>query len=408
MSTAEPLARITSIKVKLAALVGVSVVVALVFFVAGDHAGIPSWLTVPATIAAALGASWWLARGMTAPLREMTAATVRMAAGDYGLRVGARSGDEVGVLARSFNTMAADLGAADEQRRELVATVSHELRTPLAAQRAVLENLADGVTAPDPDVLLAALGQAERLSRLVDDLLDLSRLDAGTTSLALGDVGVRELLASCVREAALTSRPVSYAVDVAPEDLTVRADAARLAQVVTNLLDNATRHSPPHGTVRLRATVDRSLTPARWTLEVADEGDGIPAEHRDRVFERYGGGGDDRTGGTGLGLSIARWAARLHGGTIVAVDPPSGEPGARIRLTLPLHPSSAADHTPSDTGHAEEAPMTSVPTDPVAVDPVAADRGRTVLDDLFGSLWPEPALRPQPALLLGSLAIGAF
>nr|WP_275450770.1 HAMP domain-containing protein [Arthrobacter sp. H20] len=101
------------------------------------------------TLAAALDVTQWLARGMTSPLREMTRAAGRMATGDYSARVTATSADEVGRLARAFNTMAADLATDEQQRRQLVATVSHDLRTPLAAQRALLENLVDGVVRPD-------------------------------------------------------------------------------------------------------------------------------------------------------------------------------------------------------------------------------------------------------------------
>ena len=120
---------------------------------------------------------------MTSPLREMTAAARRMARGDYGARVTATSSDEVGELARAFNRMAEDLEAVDRQRRELVANVSHELRTPLAALCAVLENLVDGVGEPDPATLRTALDQAERLSALASDLLDLARVDAGAAPL---------------------------------------------------------------------------------------------------------------------------------------------------------------------------------------------------------------------------------
>ncbi len=167
----------------------------------GDSAGVPAWLTVPVTIAAALGVTQWLARGMTSPLREMTDAAARMATGDYSRRVLATSADEVGDLARAFNTMAADLAGADQQRRQLVATVSHELRTPLAAQQALLENLVDGVVRPDDDVLRNALAQAERLGVLVGDLLDLSRVDGGRAALALGPVDVRGLVEGAVAEA---------------------------------------------------------------------------------------------------------------------------------------------------------------------------------------------------------------
>jgi signal transduction histidine kinase len=132
-----------------------------------------------------------LAHGMTRPLRAMTAAARAMAQGDYSRRVRATSRDEVGQLAVAFNQMAADLAAADQQRRELIANVSHELRTPIAALQAVLENLVDGVATADPATLSTALSQTQRLGRLVAELLDLSRIDAGAVALDLEPVPSR-------------------------------------------------------------------------------------------------------------------------------------------------------------------------------------------------------------------------
>ena len=180
----KPLDQVTSVKVKLGVLVAVSVVVAALVGALGSVGGVPYLLSIPVTVALALGITQLLAVGMTSPLREMTAAARRMARGDYRGRVTATSSDEVGELARAFNRMAEELEAVDRQRRELVANVSHELRTPLAALCAVLENLVDGVGEPDPITLRTALDQAERLSALASDLLDLARVDAGAVPLA--------------------------------------------------------------------------------------------------------------------------------------------------------------------------------------------------------------------------------
>ena len=159
------------------------------------------WLSIPVTILIALAVTQLLATGMTSPLRQMTRWRGRWRTGDYSGRVHTTSGDEVGELARAFNTMAEDLATVDRQRRELVANVSHELRTPLAALCAVLENLVDGVAEPTRPALQAALDQAERLSRLVGDLLDLSRVDAGVAPLAVESIQVSELLERAVAEA---------------------------------------------------------------------------------------------------------------------------------------------------------------------------------------------------------------
>ena len=135
-----------------------------------------------------LAMAQFLARGMTSPLREMAAAASAMARGDYGRRVRATSHDEVGELARAFNAMAAELADVDRMRRDLVANVSHELRTPIGALQALLENLVDGVEPVDPAALRTALGQTERLGRLVSQLLDLSRLESGALALRPGAV----------------------------------------------------------------------------------------------------------------------------------------------------------------------------------------------------------------------------
>lgn len=324
-----PLDRFGSIKIKLGVLVAVSVAVASTLTVVGLKLGIWPRYTTPAAVLVALAVTQVLARGMTSPLREMTAAAQAMATGDYSRRVTATSRDEVGELARAFNTMAADLAAVDQQRRDLVANVSHELRTPVSALRAVLENLVDGVSPPDQATLRAALDQTERLGRLVTDLLDLSRVDAGLTPLDVEPLLLEPFLRSVVEEARVSPRPVTYEVDVQPSDLVVPADRERLHQLVANLVDNAARHSPSEGTVTLRARPDEG----RILLDVRDEGPGIAPADRSIVFQRFStGAAAPGDGGTGLGLAISRWVADLHGGSIEIADSNSG---CHIRVTLP-------------------------------------------------------------------------
>jgi len=390
--------QVTSVKVKLGLLVAVSVTVAAVVAAIGAGGGVPFWLSVPVTVALALGVTQLLAVGMTSPLREMTAAARRMARGDYSGRVAATSSDEVGELARAFNRMAEDLAAVDRQRRELVANVSHELRTPLAALCAVLENLVDGVAEPDPGALRMALDQAERLATLASDLLDLARVDAGAAPLSRTEVPVLELLERAVAEAQVVGREVKYDVRATPPALTARADPARLHQLVANLLDNAARHSPAGGVIRITA----HDTPAGWRLEVADEGRGIPAADRDRVFERFGTLAEaDGGGGTGLGLAIARWVTDLHGGTIHFVEPEAGSTGARVRVDLPHEPRPvAASHL------AEEHVMTSPAPGSVVPAPAAARPPEPALDTLFGRFWPDAGLPGNVRAVLYSLGVG--
>jgi signal transduction histidine kinase len=241
----------------------------------------------------------------------------------------------VGLLARAFNQMSEDLAQADRQRRELIANGSHELRTPITAMQALLENIVDGIEKPDRKSMEAALAQTERLGRLVNELLDLSRIDAGVAALNREEFKVADLLAEVVAEAevagAAIGRQVEYVATTSPHDVTAIGDRARLHQVVTNLVDNAARHSPPGG----RVTLISKRSEEGLTLEVADEGPGIARELRERVFERFTRGERASGGGTGLGLAIAHWVVQMHGGTIAVTEPPGASKGCRIRVVLP-------------------------------------------------------------------------
>ena len=331
-----PLDRFSSIKIKLGVLVSATVTLAAFVTWLGLYNHLGPSRTLPLAVLVSLVAVQLLARGMTSPLREMTAAARAMAGGDYSQRVRATSRDEVGQLADAFNTMAQDLEQVDLLRREMVANVSHELRTPVTALRAQLENMVDGVSEPDQESLQAALAQTERLGRLVAYLLDLSRIEAGAVGLEIAEVPLEPFL----RDAAASTEPLAadkrltIVTTVKPAGLTVPADGERLHQVVANLLHNAVRHSPVGGEVRLEARRSGSLV----LLDVIDEGPGIPRSDRSQVFERFSRGnapaqtGHASTGGTGLGLAIVRWAVQLHGGTVQVADSASG---CVMRVKLP-------------------------------------------------------------------------
>jgi len=371
-----PLDPLRSLKIKLGVLVAATVTAAVLITWLGLQASLGPSRTFPLAIILSLLVTQILARGMTSPLREITAAVQAMADGDYTRRVRATSSDEVGQLAHAFNRMAEDLASVEQTRRDLIANVSHELRTPIAALQAQLENMVDGVVQPTPAALEQAHAQTERLTRLVTYLLDLSRIEAGASALNVSTIAVGDFLEHCAEDLSMVdpAKDLHYVVDVTPEDLTIEGDAERLHQVVINLLQNAIRHSPTGGVVRLDAYPLDPGDGSDIVLEVSDEGPGIAAADRERIFQRFvrgtGSPGDGRgrnapspetyadstgsasggtvgsSGGTGIGLAIVRWAVELHGGHVQVVD---SERGATMRVTLPARahpaPGVTATHT---------------------------------------------------------------
>ena len=299
-----------------------------------------------------------LARGMTSPLRQMTQAAQQMATGDYTRRVTASSNDEVGELARAFNTMAADLDAVDRQRRDLVANVAQMSycwcpAPPVPCSRTSSTAKADQAT------LQGALDQTERLSDLVTDLLDLSRVDAGIVALRREPVALQGFLDETVAEARLTGRPVEYVVLV-PPDLTVHGDRPRLHQLVANLLDNE-RHSR-----QASATVVGG-EPVRTVLEVNDEGAGIapfgPRPGLRAVHHRR--------------CRRGRWL-RPRPGAHRAGSPSCT--AASSRWPSPTSPDAAA-------ASARRSPKGTRHDQPLSRSPRRLPRS-PFLDDLFGAFWP--------------------
>ncbi|HWC72100.1 MAG TPA: ATP-binding protein [Actinomycetota bacterium] len=277
----------------------------------------------------------WLARGMTQPLRDMAEAARRMETGDYSTRVYTTSRDEVGQLAAAFNRMSRELETLETSRRDLVANVSHELKTPITAIRAHLENLLDGVEEPDNETLQVMLAQSERLGRLVEQLLDLSKLESGDVPLRREQVALAPLVAQVMSEIQVASADRDVEVSSAlPDDLPpIEADAERVHQVIFNLVDNAVRFTPEGGEVRIEAQRHNGAVEVR----VADTGVGIPAEALPRLFERFYRVDAARArgdGGTGIGLAIARSVVEAHGGTIRAESEPGH--GSTFSFDLPI------------------------------------------------------------------------
>lgn len=327
-----PLDRVPAIKLKLGLLIVLATALATTTIVSARELGASWAVAIGAGTLVALVAIQALARGMTSPLREMALAARAMASGDYSKRVRETSHDEVGELARSFNRMASELAEVDRFRRDLVANASHELRTPITALQAVLENLIDGVEEPDRAALLSMHDQVDRLGKLVAQLLDLSKLEAGAVPLERRRFELEPLVRRAAKATtAAPSGEVDLRFDVTP-GLVLEADPERVHQVLVNLLSNAIAHSPHGGVVEVRA--ERSEGVVR--IEVSDEGPGIPAGESQKVFERFYRTDAARSsveGGTGLGLAIARWIVDLHGGDIrVATREPHG---CRMIVDLP-------------------------------------------------------------------------
>ena len=270
----------------------------------------------------ALVLAWWLSRWVAQPLYRTAEAARALADGHY-QPVPEAGPQEARLLARTFNEMARRVEASQRSQREFVANVSHELKTPLTSIQGFAQAIVDG-TADDPERVRTAAqviaDEAARMHRLVLTLLDLARLDAGTADLRRETVALRPLLENLL----LHFRPQAEAAGVrlvleAPADLTVTGDGDRLAQVFTNLLDNALKHTPRGGKVSVQAR----RTPEGVEVSVRDTGEGIPPEAQKRIFERFYRGDQARSGGSaGLGLAIAREIVRAHGGTITVHSTP--------------------------------------------------------------------------------------
>lgn len=315
-----PLDWVRSIKVKLGLVVLVAVAATVGAIYGSLSFGVQERFAFAGGLIFSLVVIQLLAHGMVLPLRQMVAATKAMAGGDYSQRVTATAQDEVGSLARSFNTMAASLAEVERQRRELVANVSHELRTPIAALRARLENLADGVEELDAEAVAAMLKGTERLSKLVDQLLALAQFESGAITIDRQDFLVGEV----VEDAAAEVRPVNTEVRIVAEvsdGLIGAGDPERVHEVLTNLLTNAVRHSPAGGEVKVRGAPAPGPGSGGVRIEVSDEGAGVPAGDVERIFDRFyrvDAARRSDSGGAGLGLAIARSIVELHGGTIRA------------------------------------------------------------------------------------------
>jgi signal transduction histidine kinase len=335
MRRPQPLRRVRSIKLKIAFLIVVATATAAVVSQVGVKLDWPLWLRPLVAGAISLLLVEFLAHGLTSPLREMERASTRMAKGDYGVRVDESSADEVGRLARAFNAMAGELALIERQRRDVVANASHELRGPISALQATLEHLIDGVLPSTPVTLAAMHGQVERIGRLVHDLLDLSRFEAGTAPLHLAPVAVVDLAHNVVEDVHDELPGLHVDIVATNPGLKLQGDADRLAQVLTTVVTRAARYSS-RAVITIDERDERDDTSVRNVrIVVSDDGPGIPSGEEGRIFARfYRADLAKQSGEAGLGLVIARWIVDLHGGTIHAEQ---NEPhGSRVIIDLPL------------------------------------------------------------------------
>lgn len=289
-----------------------------------------------------------IARWVAAPLQRMSAAVQDVAGrvrsglppGEAGFpQVPAAGPDEVQALARSFNEMSHAVHDSQRALRDFVANVSHELKTPLTSIRGFAQALLDDTASSSEDRRHAARvidAEAGRMYRLVQDLLELARYDAGMVRLSLAQVDLTELLERCIEKFSFLAESSALSLRLNTEaGLVLVGDGDRLMQVLNNLVDNAIRHTPAGGTIWIEA---RSVDD-RIQIAVSDTGPGIPAAERRRVFERFYQVDKSRTGsaghGAGLGLAISREIVHMHGGEL-SLDEEYAQ-GSRFMVNLPAN-----------------------------------------------------------------------
>lgn len=293
----------------------------------------------------------YISRSVAQPLQRTAQAAQAIAHGDFSQTLPVSGPDEVKGLATSFNYMVQQVKASQQAQRDFVANVSHELKTPLTSIQGFAQAILDGTAMDGQAVHHAASvihAEAERMRRLVEDLLDLARLDSGQMVMRREPVDLKAVLGACAERFALRAQQAGVQLEVQTPDLPrLIGDGDRLAQVFSNLIDNALQHTPAGGRVTVRAfsasvaggTSARpaARSPHLLTVEVADTGTGIPAEDLPRIFERFYQVDKSRArsgAGAGLGLAISREIVQAHGGTISVESAPGL--GTRFIVRLPL------------------------------------------------------------------------
>ena len=290
-----------------------------------------------AVLAALLGAALasTFSRQISAPLGELARAAGRVARRDFSVPIQAEPEGEIGDVARAFNLMQDSLRASEDARHKLMADVAHELRTPLAVLRGNLESLQEGVAEATPEMIVSLHDEVMRLSRIVQDLLNLGQMESGGFPLHLEPTQVGEVITrvASVFGPEAESRGIRLKAEVEPGLPVVQADPDRMAQVLVNLLGNAMRHTPDGGVVAVSARRHDGGV----AVSVRDTGPGIAEEDLPHVFDRFyrtDEARDRAAGGAGLGLAIAKGIVEAHGGRIWAESAPGQ--GATFTFTLPV------------------------------------------------------------------------
>lgn len=289
----------------------------------------------------AIIASLLISRQVVSPVQAMTNASRRIAEGNYDERVQVAGDiekseqDELGQLALSFNQMAARLERTEEMRRQLIGDVTHELRTPLTTIKGYMEGLIDGVLPANEETYTQIYREADRLQRLVNDLQELSRVEAGAYELNLSNTSVKALLDATTTRLGhqFEEKGVSLTVQIPPDLPPVYVDVDRMGQVLLNLMGNALQYTPSGGSVQVTAVHKHDEV----QIDISDTGIGIPPEHLPHLFTRFYRADKSRSrsgGGSGIGLTIARHLVEAHGGRIWVESQGAGK-GSTFSFTLP-------------------------------------------------------------------------
>lgn len=288
-----------------------------------------------AAVLVAVFISLLLSRSILHPLRDMMQASQRIAEGHYDERVKTGGVDELGQLAERFNRMAEKLNQVESIRRQLIGDVSHELRTPLTAIKGSMEGLMDGVLPANDETYQQIHQEADRLNRLVDDLQELSRVEAGAYELDLRPTQIAPMVETLSKRFRQQFETKGVKLDLnLPADLPpVLADEHRILQVLTNLTGNALQYTPSDGTV----TISAARKNGSVRITVRDTGAGIVPEHLSHLFDRFYRVDKSRSraagGGSGIGLTIAKYLVEAHGGEIYVESEGAGK-GSTFSFTL--------------------------------------------------------------------------